>query len=52
MASGKSRRPFVQCGLAISHRVLWEVREAEEARLLWLALLLQVPRIHCGRSLP
>jgi hypothetical protein len=49
VAGSERRRVFVQCGLAISHGVIWKVREAEEAWLLWLALFFEVARVHCGR---
>jgi len=51
MASGKCRAILVQRGLAVSHGIFWEMRKTQEARLLWLTLLLEIPRIHCGRQL-
>jgi hypothetical protein len=50
VASCECRRVFIQGRLAVSHGIFWEVRKAEEARLLWLSLFFEVARIHCGRK--
>jgi hypothetical protein len=51
VSGSEGRRVFVECRLAISHRIFCEMRKAEEARLFWLPLLFKVSRIHCGQSL-
>ena len=48
VASGKRGGPSVERRLAISHSALGEVWERQKARLLWLALLLQILGVHCG----
>jgi hypothetical protein len=49
VSGSQGRRVFVECRLAVSHRIFCEMWKAEEARLLWLLLLFEVARIHCGR---
>jgi hypothetical protein len=49
VASGKSRGPSVQCRLAIPYSTLGKMWEREKTWLLWLTLLLEILRIHCGQ---
>ena len=49
VAGSESGGVFVQGWLSVSRGIVGEMWELEEARLLWLALLLEIPRIHGGR---
>jgi hypothetical protein len=46
MTIGKRGAILVECELAISHCTIGEVLEVEVARLLWLALLLEISWVH------
>jgi hypothetical protein len=50
VTSGKRRAVLVQGWFAISHGILWQMREAQEAWLFWLMLFLEILRVHCGRA--
>jgi hypothetical protein len=48
VSGSEGRRIFVECRLAVSHRIFCEMWKAEEARLLWLPLLFKVPKSRSG----